>query len=281
MVIVPPIFGASVGGWDWAHAGALTTWLVGYFCFYTLSRLIKGRGRARFRLPALVYSVATFMAAMFTLTQLGWSVWYWALPFLPFLALASAYTFTGRERAVLARAATIGASMLMMPFMYDIARFSQAAQTSHIPQGQNPTWSAFYGLKPAFEAILTAMSSSPQPLAPGTQAWMWAWVWLVAGAWGAYFFSTVPYIKTLLRARGKKGMYVFSLAIHLFFALVAGVGVYLAFFSWLLGALWLALVVKASLLPLLITRRGVKINIKKLGRAEVLFSLIYLFALCL
>lgn len=284
MVIVPALLGATVGGWSPLHIAPLLTWLLGYHLFYATSRLVKGRMRPRFRPPVYVYTALTAIAGVITLTTLGLGVLNWLPLFLPFMILAVWQMLANRERSILARASTIMAGTLMMPLAFDIgffARFGEFTYDWGIPE-------AWYSLH---AVISVAISEGVifDPVVSSAAAWLpnstnlndWAWVWVAALGTAAYFFSTVPYVKTLVRNKGDERYLVFSIGLHIVLTLFAAAFAVLGWVHWLMPAVWVALTIKSIAVPWYAKTHQKTVSAKAIGRSEVAVSLLYLLALCL
>lgn len=133
-------------------------------------------------------------------------------------------------------------------------------------------------LAPRFATI--AASSVVVPVAVNTgvhRAWFDgfdAHAWLIALVLGVYFALTVPYVKTLIRERGKRNWRLGSVVAHVLAA--AGV-VVLSFFdvvSTFHALVWIVLAGRAALMPFLAFRRGRPWRPAVVGVIEVVLSLL-------
>lgn len=86
-----------------------------------------------------------------------------------------------------------------------------------------------------------------------------------------YFFGTVAYVKTVIRERGKPGWVAFSVAWHAACA-VAVAWVPEPLPRWWLVAFFVAVAVRALLVPLLGPMRGRKVDVKLVGIWEIVTS---------
>lgn len=101
----------------------------------------------------------------------------------------------------------------------------------------------------------------------------WAALWLTAATVTAYLLGTVPYVKTMIRERGRAGYVAGSVGAHVAGTVVA---------AWLavqglqpatLPVLWAALTVRAWVGPAVTTRRATPLRPAVVGAVEIVASL--------
>jgi hypothetical protein len=176
MLVVPLVVGvAAVGARPW-HALLAATWMVGYLAFAAASLLLKARGRARYRPAAAVYGGAALALGVALLVVRPTLAW-WAVPYLPLLAVALGAAWRRAERSWAADAVTVVAACLLA----------------------------------AVAATPAALEGGPTPLALTGGS---VGAWQAVGALAAYFLGTVFYVKTMIRERGNRAVLVASVAWH-------------------------------------------------------------------
>lgn len=118
------------------------------------------------------------------------------------------------------------------------------------------------GVTAAFPAPLSALAADSAP------------VWRSSGLAFAYFFGTVPYVKTLIRHRGHVDWVIGSLAYHGAVTVAVAVAAAFGTLSWAWVWFFALLTLRAGLVPALGPMRGRKITPKAAGLGEVAGSLI-------
>lgn len=261
MVVVPFWLGAA-----WSEVRPLTfvlfaLWFVGYFCFYAASLWFRSARRERYWPPVRAYGLATLALGVLTVV-LAPPIIEWSVLFLPLVVILAWQSWHKRDRSLLARTSTILASGLMCLVTYDVG-------THFNRSGLGATWLQH---SPADAAAIQA--TPDMSVLTG-----WAWIAFLASAVTAYFWSTVPYVKTLVREFRSRGYLVFSVAAHLVFT---GLFVLAAAFGWCSFApplVWVVLSVRALVWPLVCRRRGKRPSVRAVGWSEVGLTLAMLIAL--
>jgi len=177
MLLAPVLTGCIIGGFGWHEILVLVSWVAAYLSYMAIRGLTGHNGRAHIA-PAAVFGAVALAGAI---TLLAWHpalVW-WAVPLVVLFGTSVALIMSGRERSVINDAAQIGASCIM----------TVAAATAHL-MAAGFGWAAF------------------------TAAVAWPKAWLAAAVFAGYFWGTIPYVKTMIRERGKPGWYVASIAYH-------------------------------------------------------------------
>ncbi|MBD3689594.1 YwiC-like family protein [Nanchangia anserum] len=262
MMLVPFWCGVA-----WSHMRAATLalfalWFVGYFCFYSTSLWIRSGRRERYWPPVRTYGIVTLILGAITVLVAP-PVLEWAIAFAPLVAIMAWQSWRKRERSLLARTSTILASGLMCLVAYDLG-------TGFTRLGLGASWLQHS----AGESILAVTASPPHSVLEG-----WAWVTFLACALTAYFWSTVPYVKTLVRERSSRGYLVFSVLAHVVITIGAGMCALAGWCSPLLPILWLALTVRAIALPAWSRRTGKRVAPKTIGWSEVIVTIAMLLVL--
>ena len=113
----------------------------------------------------------------------------------------------------------------------------------------------------------------------GTLGSCWVLVMVLSLLLFAYFWTTVPYVKTLIRNRGKHGTLAFSWVAHLVVFAATAFLAAAGWVTWYLAAIWALLCVRAVAMPLYSLRKQRRIPTKVIGLSEMVISLFYLVAL--
>lgn len=186
MLVVPLAVGVVHAGPQAWHALLAATWLVGYLAFSAGALLLKARGRARYRRPALVYGAAAAALGVGLLAARPTLAW-WAVAYAPLLGVALVAAWRRAERSWPSGAATVIAACLL-------------AAVAHTP------------------------GSVPVPPSPATLVGASVGAWQLVGVLALYFLGTVAYVKTMIRERGNPRALAVSVGFHVVAAgLVAAV----------------------------------------------------------
>ncbi len=100
--------------------------------------------------------------------------------------------------------------------------------------------------------------------------------WVATGALTAYFLGTVPYVKTMIRERGRVAYVRGSVAYHLAGTVAAAVLAATAWQSWWLVVVWVLLTGRAVAGPAVNTRRERPLRPVVVGVGEVVASVVVL-----
>lgn len=224
MLVAPAIAGGLLAGFPWPSWLLAGAWVVAYLGFMATRGVLAGRQRRQYSVAAGVYWV---VAAVAIGVLLWWrlALLWWAIPLAVLLGTSLVMIATKRERSALNDACLIGASALMTAI---------SATCWQLPD--RPSWQGF-------------AQAVNQPTA-----------WLATAVMAAYFWGTIPYVKTLIRERGSRAWYTASVVYH-------GVLVVLAFLTmhvWLLVFACLTLT-RAAVVP----RRWPRVKPKYVGIGEI------------
>lgn len=233
MLLAPLVLGALSSGPRWVHLLLLVAWLVAYLAFYATGLWLRARRRPRYRPPVLAYGAATAVLGLALLAVEPRLAW-WAPVYAPLLLISLAYSVRRRDRALGNDLVTVVAACLMAVVAYGLGSAG-------------------------------ASESGPPPGASSGEAWLLALVLL------GYFFGTVLYVKTMIRERGNRGMYVASVLHHLLVAL----GAALTTLPWTVPTVLGLLAVRAAVVP----RRWPGATPKQLGIGEIVATVVLSVAL--
>lgn len=122
-------------------------------------------------------------------------------------------------------------------------------------------------------ALMAVTAAYPNPLEALRPESVGAW-WLAALAF-AYFFGTVPYVKTLVRERGHRSWVVGSVAYHAAVTLLVAVAAAMCGLSWLWPGFFALTTVRALLVPALGPMSGRTVTPKQAGIGEIGFTVLF------
>jgi hypothetical protein len=100
--------------------------------------------------------------------------------------------------------------------------------------------------------------------------------WVATGALTAYFLGTVPYVKTMIRERGRVAYVRGSIGYHLAGTAGAAVLAVTAWQSWWLVVVWVVLTARAVAGPAINTRRERPLRPVVIGVGEIVASVVVL-----
>jgi len=190
MLVVPVLVGALVGAVAWRHALLLAAWLVAYLAFHSTGLWLRASRRPRYLPPVRAYGVATLVLGV-ALVSSAPALLRWAPVYALLLAVSLACSLRRADRSWLNDGVTVLAAALMAVV------------------------AAGLGAHGAPAAVAGVGAQVAPPGARDGEAWA------AAGVLGAYFLGTVPYVKTLLRARGSAAVLAVSRGYHALLAVVA------------------------------------------------------------
>lgn len=159
------------------------TWLIGYFTFFAFELWFKAKNPRRKAHYARPMMVYGSMTAVLGIIVLvlNWKLVWWAIPFAPLVTWACVEIYRHHPRSLSSGLSTTLASSLMIPVLV-------STTTSPLP---------------AF------LSTAPEE------------VGLFTLAVALYFTTTIPYVKTLIRERGNKQFWAFSMTAHVVALVIA------------------------------------------------------------
>lgn len=239
MISIPALSGAVLAGFDWIHLPLLLFWWLGYFFFQAAMLWLKSRRKPRYFPPVRAYAIAMLPFGL-AVAIMRFELAIWVPAFLPMVAVAVWASSNRKERTYANDSATVFAAVLMVAVTF------HAGATLQDPR--------------------------------------WPWVWLVFAVEFAYFWGTIPHVKALIRERNRPEAAKFSFAAHTGIAVAVIAAVAVGWFAdallggWFLAALWVALAVRAYLMPWWQRNRR-QLTPLQIGMTEVVFSLLIATAL--
>lgn len=246
MLVTPAVAGviAALRSQELAHLPSviavllviLGAWFAGYFCFFVFGQWARARSPRRKReyLRPLKISGGISLACIAVTLALAPYLYWFAPLFAPLVLVAVVETLRHRPRSLLSGVATTLASALLYPALYLVG----AVVRSGVP-------GELASVPPAH--------------------------WVATAFLASYFTGTIPFVKTMVRERGKSGYLVGSIVYH--FVGVAAVAVLFTAHVVSVASWWLMLVVavwslvRASVFPLTLGRWSW--TPKQIGIAEV------------
>lgn len=262
MVFVPITLGIVLGGWTPAQVPLYLLWVIGYFCFFALTKWFVARRNSLYAMPVKVYTCISVVLGILTI---WWApkLLLWA-PWFAILVIATVVLIKVRkERTMAARSITVAAGVLMGAVSYDLGTDFQRAGFPLLPVPVNTTMAALPGHN--WSSSVTG----------------WNWMWLVCLVLFLYFFGTVPVVKTVIRERRSTPHLVFSIAFHAVVAVLALVSAILSWTGWILFALFVVLLARSAYFPLSMRYQGKKWRAKTIGITELVFTVLVIAALFL
>ena len=264
MLIIPPLVGSFIGGWSWHYLLIWPAFWMGYFAFWAWTQWLRTRSEAKRLLllvPMLWYSGICALAGLASLISAPYLL-RWAPVFAPLLALALWQVRIGKERSLLSGVTTTLAATLMTAVSYDVATGGAGG---------------FLGLEKGADTLESF--GGPQNLTG------WHWAWLVTSLVSGYFVGTVPYVKAMIRGRGKPTMICLSFGFHLVGLALVAYAASAGLIGWTNLALWVVLTARALVLPLM-QRQRVRNRVKVIrprvvGVSEIIISIVMVVAIFL
>lgn len=239
MLLAPLVVGAVHGGPGWVHLLLLVAWVVAYLAFYAAGLWLRARLRPRYRPPVVAYGTATAVLGVGLIT-LEPAVATWGLVYAPLLATSLVFSWRRRDRALGNDLVTVLAACLMAVVAYGLGTRAGA--------GDGVLLGGAGG----------GLATGPGGVLPGAAS---ASAWAIAAVLLAYFFGTVLYVKTMIRERANRRMYLASVSHHVVVALVA----WLSGVDVLVSAVLTLLAVRAAVVP----RRWPTATPRALGMGEI------------
>ena len=217
MVILPYWVGVLGGGFRWEHLLIFALWIAGYSLFFTAENWLKARRAQPYFSPMKTWLLVTAVLAAITLWFCG-ALLPWALCFLPFIAVTAWQAIERKNRSLLARTAEVCAAGLMCAVAWDAG----VREELYLPSLWGSAGSAALVTSAAFtQAMIVTMLLT------------------------FYFWSTIPFVKSLVRERTSIRYAAFSLLVHI-------LGCAMTILCWRFGAahgwvviFWVFLLIRA------------------------------------
>ena len=259
MVLVPFAAGVIGGGAVWQHTLLGAFWLAGYSLFFTGSNWIQARRRQSYLKPVWFWLAVTAAAGLATLIACG-AILPWVAAFVPLIGVTAWQLLAKHPRSLLARSSEVLAGSLMCLVAWDLGHRAAA--------GPVVLLSLLTGT--AAPSVLIDTSEASRAIA-------------VTALMAYYFWSTIPYVKSLVREKDSRAYGWLSAAVH-----ALGVAGALALWlggavSWAVLAFWVCAAARAAYfthaarnqVPQRVSPKKLLITV---GITETLLSLLYMAA---
>lgn len=262
MVFVPITLGIIIGGFVPAQIPLYLLWVVGYFCFFALTKWFVARRNPIYATPVKTYVCVSAVLGILTLWSapklLLWAPWFAILIIITVVLIKER-----KERTMAARGITVAAGVLVGAVSYDLGTGFQRSSFALLPVPVDARMAALPG-----HNWLDSVTG-------------WNWMWLVCLVLLLYFFGTVPVVKTVIRERRSTPHLVFSIAYHAVTAILALVSALLGWTGWVMFVVFVALLVRSAYFPLSMRYQGKKWSAKVIGITEIVFTVLVVAALWL
>lgn len=261
MILIPPIVGMILSGPDWRQILFLLLWIASYFTFFSFSRWSKSGRKERYFPPVKTYGIISALLVSLSIALMP-PLLPWAIPFIPVVAISAFEAYNRRSESFLARSIAVISAGLSGLVSYDIGvNFWHPYQVplwiGHEQTQIEPIWA----------------SNSAHTLAG------WDWALMVMLYLTIYFWSTIPFVKTLARKKNSFSYYLFSVASHSAILVLMGV---FAVFRWVpLSVLlvWFILSLRSIIIPLWNKHSQMPVTLKQVGMIELIICFIVVSAI--
>ncbi len=260
MALLPYWIGVIESSLRPVHWLVFALWICGYFAFNVGGIWLRSRRKDRYFKPVQVYGAITLVLGVISLLVAP-PLLEWTLVFFPLIAIAVVESVLHRERSLLARTSTILATGVMSLVSYDIGtQFSRS-----------------FAAIPWLEH--TATSNVNWVVSPTGNLQGWGWMLVVAWIVTSYYWSTVPYVRSLIRKRGSQSFLAFSVACHaVLTAVVVGFFI-LGWVTWWHLLVWVLLFARSLAVPLLQQRSPQLVTVSRVGFCEIAVAMLVIITL--
>lgn len=255
MVVLPFWIGVLLSAFTWKHLLVFSCWVLGFFSFFALSLWFKSGQKKRYAPPVRVYLTLTIILGTATVLVLP-QLLEWGMIFIPLALIAAIQAYLRKERTLLARLVSILSAGLITLVAYDVGI---AFNRGFWPL----TWLDHPDVTP------TTWVESPTGQVHG-----WAWAGLVALGIVMYYWSTVPYVRSLVRQKGSSRFWYFSVLNHFALLILVVVQYFLSWVSLTYLVVWILLAIRAVAVPLYSQKHPGRITVRQIGLSELVVSLI-------
>lgn len=260
MALLPYWIGVIESSLRWIHWLVFALWICGYFAFNVGGIWLRSRRKDRYFKPLQIYGTITLILGIICLL-LAPPLLEWAIVFFPLIIIAVTESVRHRERSLLARTSTILATGVMTLVAYDIG--TQFARS----------------FAPISWLEHTATSNIEWVVSPTGNLQGWSWMLVVAWIVTSYYWSTVPYVRSLIRQRGSQSFLAFSVACHaVLTAVVVGFFI-LGWVTWWHLLVWVLLFARSLAVPLLQRRSPQLVTVSRVGFCEIAVAMLTLITL--
>lgn len=260
MALLPYWIGVIESSLRPIHWLVFALWICGYFTFNVGGIWLRSRRKDRYFKPVQIYGAITLVLGVISLLVAP-PLLEWTLVFFPLIAIAVIESVLHRERSLLARTSTILATGVMSLVSYDIGtQFSRS-----------------------FAAISwlehTATSNVNWVVSPTGNLQGWGWMLVVAWVVTSYYWSTIPYVRSLVRRRGSQTFWFFSIGAHaVLTAVILGFFI-LGWVTWWHLLVWVLLWGRSIAVPLWQKKHPRAVTVSRIGFAEIAVAMLVIITL--
>lgn len=272
MVVVPFLSGAVGGGFTWQHIPLFALWISSYALFYVLGVWISSQRQLRFRPPVIAWGSIGTSLGVLNLWLCGALV-PWTLLFIPLVSLALWAILHHRNRTLLARSIEVITAGLMCLVAWDAGTRIHGPFGSVVSDlGIVPIASITLADLPRWGVIPTLLLT---PYALKAVA--------VTVALTYYFWSTIPFVKSLVRERSSHAYAVLAKSAQWVGLAAAVIAWACKVFDWRMPLMWGILLIRwAYFSRVAHPQHGEKVNARQLlitvGIVETMLSILYMGA---
>lgn len=260
MALLPYWIGVIESSLRPVHWLVFTLWLCGYFAFNAGGLWLRSHRKDRYFKPLQIYGAITLVLGVISLLVAP-PLLEWTLVFFPLIVVAVVESVLHRERSLLARTSTILATGVMSLVSYDIGtQFSRS-----------------FAAIPWLEH--TATSNVDWVVSPTGNLQGWGWMLVVAWVITSYYWSTVPYVRSLVRRRNSQPFWFFSIGAHAVLTAVILAFFILGWVTWWHLLVWTLLLARSIAVPLLQKKYPQALTVSRIGFAEIAVAMLIIITL--
>ncbi len=260
MALLPYWIGVVESSLRPIHWLVFALWICGYFTFNVGGIWLRSHRKDRYFKPVQIYGALTLVLGVISLLVAP-PLLEWTLVFFPLIAIAVIESVLHRERSLLARTSTILATGVMSLVAYDIGtQFSRS-----------------FAAIPWLEH--TATSNVNWVISPTGNLQGWGWMLVVAWVVTSYYWSTIPYVRSLVRRRDSQSFWFFSIGAHAVLAAVILGFFILGWVTWWHLLVWVLLWGRSIAVPLWQKRNPKAVTISRIGFTEIAVAMLVIITL--
>lgn len=260
MALLPYWIGVIESSLRPVHWLVFALWICGYFTFNVGGIWLRSHRKDRYFKPLQIYGAITLVLGVISLLVEP-ALLEWTLVFFPLIVIAVVESILHRERSLLARTSTILATGIMSLVSYDIGtQFSRS-----------------FAVIPWLEH--TATSNVNWVVSPTGNLQGWGWMLVVAWVITSYYWSTIPYVRSLVRRRNSQSFWFFSIGAHAVLTAVILAFFILGWVTWWHLLVWVFLLARSIAAPLLQKKYPQALTVSRIGFAEIAVAMLIIITL--
>lgn len=260
MALLPYWIGVIESSLRPVHWLVFALWICGYFTFNAGGLWLRSHRKDRYFKPLQIYGAITLVLGVISLLVAP-PLLEWTLVFFPLIVITVVESVRHRERSLLARTSTILATGVMSLVSYDIGtQFSRS-----------------FAAIPWLEH--TATSNVDWVVSPTGNLQGWGWMLVVAWVLTSYYWSTIPYVRSLVRRRNSQPFWFFSIAAHAVLTAVILALFILGWVTWWHLLVWVLLLARSIAVPELQKKYPQALTVSRIGFAEIAVAMLIIITL--